>query len=322
MQLPGTRLLACARLLVDPAAVASVLEPLVADWQREWLVAATARRRTLVRVRGLIAFLASSAYCVATMPVPRDMRRTTCTMLLSFGALGVLILLVPPSTQSVPWRLLPLWLPSSAVLAAPFAVLPLAMKLSATGQSQSLAARHLVRIVLLVVALVFISHNWVTPYANRTFRNAMFAESGFVFHGGMPRLGPRELTLQELMTIQAGMPGIGASSRQLHEERHNRASIPLIPIALAVLGWSLGRVARPSGLTRLVFWWAFAALTFGLARSLGMTFERAWDLPRELAVWLPLALWCTAIAALAIAGGAKAPPLPMDDMTDAARSER
>lgn len=100
------------------------------------------------------------------------------------------------------------------------------------------------------------------------------------------------------MRTTSATPGIMSSERQLHEERHNRATLPLIPVVLAILGWSLAGVSGSSRSMRLAFWWAFTALTYGVVRSLGMTVERAWQLPREIAIWLPLLLWSLASLAL------------------------
>jgi hypothetical protein len=305
MTLPGTTMLNLARHVVDPPTVVRVLEPLVADWQREWLAAPTMTRRAVARVHGFAAFLTSSAYCLATDPVPRSVHQGTWTMMLSFTAVGTLLLTLPFIEWVSSLWMLALLLPGTLTLSIPFATLPLAMKLGATPGQGPAGARHLVRVTMAIVVLVFVMHNWGMPLGNVAFRtkaieiaNSQLRKPVPASRLPEPRRGARELTLPELMTADASTTRIMASPRQLHEERHHRATVPLIPIVLAVLGWSLTRATGPARRTRIVFWWAFASLTYGLLRSEGMTFERAWDLPREIAVWLPLVLWVSASAAL------------------------
>jgi hypothetical protein len=60
MTLPGTRALAIASQWFDPRTVSTVFEPLVADWQRQWLDAAPPKRaRTWLH--------GAAAFCVATV---------------------------------------------------------------------------------------------------------------------------------------------------------------------------------------------------------------------------------------------------------------
>jgi hypothetical protein len=57
--LPGTSLLAFARQWLSPAVVASVLEPLVADWQREQTEARSRRARLRLHLQWTAAFLSA-----------------------------------------------------------------------------------------------------------------------------------------------------------------------------------------------------------------------------------------------------------------------
>lgn len=69
--MPGQRLLAIARLWLDEGAVQRVLEPLVADWQREQAVAPP-RLRWLVWTHALLAF-ASSVVRVSARAILREL---------------------------------------------------------------------------------------------------------------------------------------------------------------------------------------------------------------------------------------------------------
>lgn len=138
MKLPGTRSLAVARLLVNPVAVTQVLEPLVADWQREWLASGTSMRRAMIRVRGCVAFVCASAYCCAMDPMPGDVRRRAWIILSTFVALGTFVPAVL-WTVRVPRDLIVYWMPSTLALSIAFATLPLAIVL---GRPASRSGSH------------------------------------------------------------------------------------------------------------------------------------------------------------------------------------
>ena len=70
MAIPGLRFLACASRWFDAATVARVFEPLIADWQREWIDASPSQRAR-IRVRGTVAFVIA-----ALALAPRALLRT------------------------------------------------------------------------------------------------------------------------------------------------------------------------------------------------------------------------------------------------------
>jgi hypothetical protein len=295
MKLPGTHLLAVARLVVDPAAVAHVLEPLVADWQREWLTAGSAWR-AIVRVRGVVAFVCSATYCCAIDTMPSDVRRRAWIALASFVGVSSLLLLVP--YRLVPATAAAYLLPSTLALTLPFGILPLAMLLG-TSTDRGSSRRHLLRFAIAVALLAFALHNWITPYANQAFREHLVfraaERAGRVAYYQPPARGVRELTLPELYTVSLPAFGIMASSEaRVREEINRRLALPLVPLLLAILGWSLGSVSNAAGAMRLTGWWLFVCLTFGFAPDLGMTLERSWNVPRLFGVWVPLVLWAAA----------------------------
>lgn len=300
MTLPGPRLLAFARLVIDPIAVERVLEPLVADWQREWLACDTTTRRALVRVRGCVAFICSAAYCCALDDMPRDVRWRAWMTLVTFATLGTLVLAIPMRAWA-PRDLLLYLLPSTVTLSIPFAMLPLAILLG-TSANRDVSRRHLARLTIIVALLVFALHNWIAPHANQAFREHVTmrraAEAGRLAEYRPPRRGLGEMTLREVFCLSLLTPSAIASPPKVREELFRRMSLPLVPVLLALMGWCLTRVSSSAGPLRLFGWWVFASITYGFASSLGMTLERSWSTPREIAVWLPLALWSVAIVAL------------------------
>jgi hypothetical protein len=297
--LPGTRLLAIARLLLDPQTIAQVLEPLVADWQREWIAADTTWRRILVRVPGCIALVWCAAYCFALESAPGDVRRRAWPTLLAFTLLGTIVLTLPIALARS--TLIAYWLPSTLTLAVPFAVLPLAMRLG-THANRIASRRYLLRFTIGTALFVFVLHGWITPNANQMFREHVLRSAAE--HAGQstrytpPPRGLRELTITELFVVHLSPMRHIASPSKLAEELQGRVTLPLVPVLLAIMGWSLARVSSAAGPARLLGWWAFACATFASTRSLGMTLERSWGLPREVAIWLPLVMWLIASVVL------------------------
>lgn len=300
MTLPGTHLLTLSRRLIDPVAITRVLEPLVADWQREWLAADSWRRRASVRLRGSATFVGVALYCSLTEDVPRQLRRRSWTTMLNYAAFGVLaqsVVLLSVEPSLIGW-----WIPALLTLSLPFALLPVAMRAVRDGDR---GRRHLVRVTLATMLAVIVLHNWAVPHANQAFRQrAILLEAAHDGRTPPARLsrGLRELTLGELLAIGRVPDRMPASPQQISEERHSRLALALMPLVLATLGWHLRRANGNAGRLRIVFWWIFIASTFGAMRSLGMTFERWWHLPREVAVWLPLVLWALSIAVLRTRG--------------------
>lgn len=299
MTLPGTRLLAVARLVIDPVAVQRVLEPLVADWQREWLATDTAMSCAIVRMRGCVAFICSAAYCCAIDDMPHDVRRPARVTLSAFIGLGLLLLIIPYASEGP--DLIVYLLPANLTLSLAFAMLPLAMLLG-TSVNRHGSRRHLVRTTIVVALFVFALHNWIAPHTNQAFRehaSLRAAErAGEVARYRPPRRGLRELTLPEVVLVSLSTPGAVGSPSQVREELLRRITLPLVPVLLAIMGWGLARVSSSARPARLFGWWTFGCVTYGFAVSLGMTLERSWSTPREVAVWLPLALWCIAIIVL------------------------
>jgi hypothetical protein len=327
MKLPGTRLLAIARFFIDASAIARVLEPLVADWQREWLASTTTSGRVVIRGRGCFAFICSATYCFSSDAMPRDIRWRAWMTLSAFVALGTLVLAVP--ILGLPSALMAYWLPSMLALSVPFAMLPLAMLLG-TSANRSGGLRHLTRFTIAVALVVFALNGWITPHANQAFREQAMRraveQAGEVAAYRAPSRGLRELTLPELFRVHFSTPGL-ASRQKMNEEVHSRVTLPLVPVLLAMMGWGLTRASNSAGAVRLFGWWVFACATFGFARSLGMTLERSWSTPREAAVWLPLVLWSAAIVVLMrttriAAGGPEGPPLRMQGTAEAVPSDR
>jgi hypothetical protein len=126
---PGLRAFAFAARWFDPATVSRVFEPLVADWQREW-IDTPRRRRPIVHAKGMLSF------CIAAIvSTPAILRESTPSIVMKrvwirvarFSLIATCIMVLPFSLQmEASWLRGALWLlliPSSLALAFPFAMI-------------------------------------------------------------------------------------------------------------------------------------------------------------------------------------------------------
>lgn len=243
--MPGTRLLQFARRWFPPSTVASVFEPLVADWQRESADASPGSRR-LINARGRLAF----AFTVIMM-TPRLARSATALRarpLVVAGGFWVVtscLLLAPFVGREEPTRFLWLLLPGCFTMMLPFAILPAIDALRQDGDEPTPSHRR-AAFVLVVAAVigVAIGQGWITPAANQRWRNAVMSELN-----GRPSVafrGPREMTTGQLIAGEATtLPALSGTPRA--RELGMRVTLALTPGVLAWLRWrSLSRVRKRS----------------------------------------------------------------------------
>ena len=127
-----TRALAFASRWFDEATVRRTFEPLIADWQREWLNAPPSHR-AWVTIRGAAAFVSAVAMLsprILSTRTPGAIFHRVVTRIMLFcvligGALGIPILRSPDTRWvDTPWLLtfVLLALPVGIVMAFPFAM--------------------------------------------------------------------------------------------------------------------------------------------------------------------------------------------------------
>jgi hypothetical protein len=243
MTLPGTRLLAFASRWFEAAVVARVFEPLVADWQREWIDAAPARR-AWVRARGVICFLSAittmAPRALVLTPTPPAILRRVVARLVIFLIVSSTILSVPflfELRRVAPGRLaeLLLWLlPAGLALVFPFA-----MGYIVDGVRRHVRPAPVERIAIVRTAIVavfmLVFVGWVVPATNQQFRLTVKADPW-----NPPARGFRELTTYQLFT-GAG-PQAFADPNETRavsrlREQHQRVSFLVLPLVLIWLRW-------------------------------------------------------------------------------------
>ena len=249
---PGSRLLTFAAQWFDDATVARVFEPLIADYQREWADAAPAQR-AWIRLSGVsaiaITFATMFSRTLVLAPMPPAITRRVLARLIIFTSVASALLMVPFVVQM---REMPMpqfaaaavsLLPSSVLLAFPFAMPWVADGIRRRGRATPVERVVALRVAIFAVALAILTIGWVVPLSNQQFRNIAAPQSS-----RPPALGARELTITQLLSeptpVVADARYAGNSSRRaVRRELHNRLVIALLPALLLWMRWTA--LARP-----------------------------------------------------------------------------
>jgi hypothetical protein len=250
--LPGARLLAIASRWFDAATVSRVFEPLVADWQREWIDAAPARRAR-VRARGVICFLIAittmAPRALVLTPTPPAILRRVVARLVIFLIVSSTILSLPflfELRRVAPGRLaeLLLWLlPAGLALVFPFAMGYIVDGVRRHARPAPVERIAVVRTAIAAVVFMLVFVGWVVPATNQQFRLTVKADP---WHP--PARGFRELTTYQLFT-GAG-PQAFADPNETRavsrlREQHQRISFLVLPLVLIWLRWRALDYASP-----------------------------------------------------------------------------
>ncbi|MBY0496715.1 MAG: hypothetical protein K2Y23_21110 [Cyanobacteria bacterium] len=284
----------------DPATVSRVFDPLIADWQREWLDA-TPSRRAGAGARGLIAFLCAvivSSPSIFHTHAPGAVTNRVVVRMTRFIAVASLIILSPPLMQLANddryLVLVVTMLPSAITTAFPFSMISAA---DAVRRSQPLAP-HIERALvskLAILAMLFMMTfgGFVVPAANQAFRVVQT-------RGGAPLLrSVRELTTWQLLTdptmTAPQEPYTGGADRavRIQRELNNRAAFALIPVVLLWLRWrTVATDARrwwsplPAVVASIIVIAVFASTSYW-----GYLLEQQWQLAAGTGHWFPVAVF-------------------------------
>ncbi|MEO8680375.1 MAG: hypothetical protein ABI665_15090 [Vicinamibacterales bacterium] len=283
--MPGTRLLAFASLWFDEGTLTTVFEPLVADWQREWLDAKPSHR-SLVSMRGLAAFLStlvalSPRILLSPPPASLVIRVATRVGVLAFALTVPLIAsfvydLIHSWNGAQPLPLIALLnlLPGQIVLTLAPAMMPGVDVLRRHAPfSGHLARRATAQLALLGMLATLVGIGWGSPYANQQFRNRMASASS----GRSVQLsrGIHELSLSEIWSSPKGVPRMMTNARRT-QELNLRLSVVAAPILFVWVRWTMLSVVRrkwiaaiPVSLVAIVTAVAFFALMYPLNGGFG-----------------------------------------------------
>lgn len=282
MSLPGTRLLAVARLWFDEPSIRDVFEPLVADWQRESLTATGwPARRTIDLRYGLasagVLFMMLSARHARTPP--HWPAFATFTLIPACGLIAGWT--ASRGISALRDAALGMMASSAVAFVLPFALVPATMVVAQRSLPRHVRRRAALRMSSLAFLIQLAVVGFVTPSMVRTWNVHRFQAAA---QSMPPSRSPAELTLPELM--RPGHPAHAATSgTSMGAERHRRASLILAPLVLGLAGWSLGLVVGPARWLRAAAWWLIVGLLVVVVRA-----QWAVDFGRVAAEWLPLAM--------------------------------
>ena len=297
------RALAFATRWFDDATVRRVFEPLIADWQREWLDAPS-RRRAWITARASLAFICAvivSSPRIALTPMPPAATRRIAVRMLKFIAIATAVLMIPPVIEIGSWAmrgaswvrgsLLLLAVPSAMMLAFPFAMAGAVDSLRRQTLPGHVERAAVLKLGAFAVMFMLVYGGWVVPAASQAARIGM-NPAGM----GEPLRMMRDLTTYELVFDPARAsvfePGtyMASRSRSLKQELNQRAVFMALPIVLLWLRWRTLSQPRKRWLVPLpeIAATAIAIATLFAFSYVGATVEREWRWSGGGA-WLPIA---------------------------------
>jgi hypothetical protein len=319
---PGTRALAFVARWFDPSTVSNVFEPLIADWQREW-IDSPRPRRTAVWLSGALALTvsivaATPKVLLAPWPAPGVLRRILTRVVLWTCVLSMLLMFDTFSNWGAPFDartsayLMVLLLPSTIVIALPFAsatiVDVIRSGVPATREERVAALRCGVALPIVMLMLT----GWVFPAANQQYRFVAgraaqaLANAGAIKVPGAPPPGLRELSVIELAQNQALRPKLWPDYQQswrragadaVLTELSSRFSLTLLPVVLMWARWRALQLPRRrwySSAWPLVLSVPLLYGTYMILRAQERALADLLYLPRCSGPWLALTLMIVA----------------------------
>ena len=293
-----SRALAFASRWFDPATVSRVFEPLVADWQREWIDAPRGRR-SVVHMKGFLSFcvaiVVSTPLLVRTR-APKPLTDQVARRIAITTGLGTAVLTLPLVREIEPWeqRLLILFvIPQAMTFAFPFAMVSAVDAIrNFAGVGPYVARGTAAKLAAGAVLFMFFMQGWVVPAANQAWREGTFHPPA------EPARGLRELSTLELLAstelATSYEPGTNEfqKANNIRRELNNRAALSVLPVLLLWRRWRAldlpkGRwfSAQPAAIGTIAVIFAFLALRFS-----PRIVEMRWHLPVGSSIWLTLGL--------------------------------
>lgn len=302
-------LLRLAEWFCGPALRASVFEPLVADWQREWRDApATRWARARILVGGSIALLLTMAQCLLTggVRMPRIALIKGSAVLVISTVLLVLIQIglnlqqfrrVDFPFEMRFWMALPYALP----LAVPLAMLPIMMLMRGTNR---VSARAAAIVVIAGGLLTLVTAGWLTPLSRGDVRDGLYEEierrNITAASQARPETPDQRAKRREAFRND---PLHIANQANQRRPRWNRPTFMMaaLSVALGALGWALGGLGRTRPI-HAAGWWALTWLAVMVFDNrAGYWVDGGMVRLGQAPYWLPLAVFATAALALSIA---------------------
>lgn len=245
----STHLLRLANAWLPEAAVERVIEPLLADGQREVELAGGRLRRGLSVAHTATAFAQTVVLALVAelrRPLPPTLTMSTVACVTGFVMAGQALTYYPMfglAPLPVPWRLHV----SMTAVTVSLALLPLAM-LKGRDRIGRLAV---LRAWAAATAILVLLLGWSIPDSNQRWREAAATVAGVT--GPVPK-AERELTLPELLWQVP--PDATTTTSGVQRERSSRLAVLVMPLNLTTLGLALAPCARRRRAPAAIAAWA------------------------------------------------------------------
>ena len=306
-----SRALAFASRWFDEATVRRVFEPMIADWQRQWLDAPSSRR-WLIALYGFTAFACAvivSIPRIALTPSPDGLTNELARRITTFTAVATGVLMIPVIIELTSlWMKDASWIRGSLYLLAVPSAITIAFPFAMTGAVDVIQRRdmlpHVGRAALLklgAVAFLFMLAygGWVVPASGQAARRAMNPDGM-----GAPLLRVEDLTTSQLLfdpdraTVFAQGTYSASRSASIRHELNKRIVLIALPLVLLWMRWRAFGAPRSRWIKPLPW---MAATPIAMAAFVGLFFlgfrlEKEFQLAPGIGTWLPIAafaLWVT-----------------------------
>ena len=307
-----SRALAFPSRWFDDATVRRVFEPLIADWQRQWLEAPSSRR-------GVIAFYGFMAFAcaviisiprIARTPSPEGLTNEIARRVTKFTAIATALLMIPVVIELTTWwmrdaswirgSLYLLALPSAITIAFPFAMTGAVDLIQRREMLPNVGRAAALKLGAFALLFMFAYSGWVVPASGQAARIAMNPDGM-----GAPLLRVEDLTTSQLVfdpdraTVFAQGTYSASRSASIQSELNKRIVLIALPLVLLWMRWRALGAPRGRWIKPLPWMAAtpIAMAAFVALFALGFRLEKELHFAPGIGSWLPLAgfaLWVTA----------------------------
>lgn len=244
MMIPGRALHRIAARICCPSTLERVVEPAIADLQKEYAEAALTGnvKRAWALMRGYLAIAKAIAMCVLNPPIQTDDDRRSMVLTMAWSVTFVVasttLLILPPlyNTDVVTSSYVVLTLvPQAVPLAIPIGI-AFGIAIGASGRMALRASTALLIGATAASMLSFAVLAWGMPAANQAFREIAFRQVRARGNEGPITLqkGANEMTFSELSReIAVLSAGQSRQARQLAFSFHLRFSLAVATLAVA-----------------------------------------------------------------------------------------
>lgn len=290
----GTRLLEFTRLWFSPAVVATVFEPLVADWLHA-RVQRPAASRWRADARWSAAFLRtvvqSAPRAVLWTPAPAGTLRRPLARLFVSAAIISGLMLVPFLTELravAPLRLaslLLLLLPSIAAIALPFALFCAVDAIRRSARPTPAERITTLQFAIAGVVVTALLSGWPLPAANQQLRQYLRDDATAPILRDIRELSTYELVVHP---SRANSAEHFSEAGYVRRELHTRSMLAVLPAVLVWIRWVFVGARRRSLSTPAVGATVAVMAAFFAFYMLGINSEQALNLRPGSGTWLPI----------------------------------